>query len=69
MRAKVVKGIDVESLETDIWMIMIQKEKNQPYSICLRNEFKEPYWTHHKSEAEEKVKKLNDRFSEKERDI
>ena len=62
MRAKVVKGIDRNNLEADIWMIMIQKEKGKRYDVGLLNGMHKPYYTLHKEEADELCKSLNERF-------
>ena len=62
MRAKVVKGIDRNNLEADIWMIMIQKEKGKQYSVGLLNNMHKPYYTLHKEEADELCKSLNKKF-------
>ncbi len=63
MKAKVIKGINLKDRESEIWMILIQKEKGTRYNIGLLDDCGEnPYFTLHKSEAVEKVKRLNDEF-------
>lgn len=64
MKAKVVKGINTQNIEEDVWMIMIQKEKGKRYNIGLLDDTgRKPYFTYHKDEANEKCKKINTQFA------
>lgn len=63
MKAKVVKGINLENKESDIYMVMIQREKGKRFNVGLLDDSGDkPYFSYHKEEAEEKVRRLNIQF-------
>lgn len=62
MKARVTKALNINDLEKDGYMIGIQTGgKGSRYNKYLAENGK-PYWTYHKGEAHEKVKKFNEEF-------
>ena len=64
MKAKVIDAFDRKNPEKDCYMIAIQEgKKGSRYNKYLSQDGK-PYYTYHKDEADDKVKKLNEEFEQ-----